>query len=69
MIKELTFTELDMVDGGRRSTSNRLLEASGGFATLGGGAFALGAVPVAAGFMALATTSLMLAAVASEMGD
>lgn len=66
-IDELNFNEIDLVCGGRRSTSSRLLEASGGFVALAAGTAA--APPVSAAFLALAATSLLFGGVSAAFGD
>ena len=67
MINELTFSELDLVEGGERSSSSRLLEASAGFVALAAGT--AGAPPVCAAFAALAATSLLIGAASAAFGD
>ena len=65
-IVELDLSELDLIDGGR-STSSRLMEASAGFAMIASGTVA--APPVCAAFAALAATSLLIGAASAAFGD
>ena len=66
MIQELTFDELDLVGGGR-SSSSRLMEASGGFVALAAGT--AWAPHVSAGFLALAATSFLFGSASAAFGD
>ena len=67
MIKTLALEEIDLVDGGQRATSSRLLEASSGFVLLAAGTAA--APPVSAAFLALASTSLLFGGLSAALGD